>query len=581
MASSQSDLWQDSRRADGDGAAGHDGPDEFARLWRGFMTARVTLGAVLLALQGVLYALGQSADALLILVCAAYLAATLGTRLIERPRRLGPTLGPRWLSTIGVDVVTFAVLQYAQGHAGINYTPLLALPVLLAAVLGSLPLAMGTAAGATLLLLAQASLAGLRADADSTSMVAQSALTGAGYFVIAFLASQISARLASEEQRSYRSQMVARVQRQVNALVIESLTDGILVVDAQGLVWAANPAARSLLGRAPVDAQSQFSLGGEPLWQELARLNERSFASDEAQHANIVFNLAGTGPQYTHVRTRMATTDGGSSERLCVMFVQDQREVEARMRTEKLVSMGRMSAAVAHEIRNPLAAIVQANALLDEEVLDPKLKQLIRMVRQNANRLERIVDEVLNISRVHRRSGETSPSSVQVNSAVQQICLDWMQHAGSGSGLVTRLCSGDPAVPFDAEHLRRMLVNLLDNALRYAGCGSEAIQVSTTRVPGGGVALEVWSYGQPLEPSVERHLFEPFFSSESRSTGLGLYICRELCEGHGAAIGFARKPRAVGSGTVEGNEFRVRFALPPRAPARPRASDRIPVTPWE
>ena len=72
----------------------------------------------------------------------------------------------------------------------------------------------------------------------------------------------------------------------------------------------------------------------------------------------------------------MAATDGGASERLCVIFVQDQREVEARMRTEKLVSMGRMSAAVAHEIRNPLAAIVQANALLDEDVADPRLKEL-------------------------------------------------------------------------------------------------------------------------------------------------------------------------------------------------------------
>ena len=91
-------------------------------------------------------------------------------------------------------------------------------------------------------------------------MVAQSALTGAGYFVIAFLASQLSARLASEEQRSRRSQMVARVQREVNALVIESLTDGILVVDEQDLVLAANPAACRLLGRDVAAMQQSFSL---------------------------------------------------------------------------------------------------------------------------------------------------------------------------------------------------------------------------------------------------------------------------------------------------------------------------------
>ena len=121
------------------------------------MTARVTLGVVLLALQASLYALGQASDPLLVIACGAYLVATLVTRLLGRPHRLGATLGARWVLTVGVDVATFALLQYVQGNAGINYSPLLALPVLMAAVLGSLPLAMATAAGATLLLLVQAS----------------------------------------------------------------------------------------------------------------------------------------------------------------------------------------------------------------------------------------------------------------------------------------------------------------------------------------------------------------------------------------------------------------------------------------
>ncbi len=553
--------WLELRLGPQGQARPHDGPDEFARLWRGFMTARVTLGLVLLGLQSTLFALGQAAHPALILVCAAYLAATLFTRIAGKARRLGTRLELRWLSIVGVDVVTFALLQYVQGQSGINYSPLLALPVLLAAVLGSLPLALGTAAGATLLLLAQAVLATLRADADATAMIAQAALTGAGYFVIAFLASQMSARLAVEEQRSRRSQMLARVQRQVNTLVIESMTDGILVVDTHDMVLAANPAACKLLGRYDADALEPFSLSKEVSWQELAQLNQRSFAGHPTHGASVVLALPGIGPQYTHVRTRMASSDDDVSERLCVMFVQDQREVEARMRGEKLASMGRMSAAVAHEIRNPLAAIVQANALLDEEVADPRLKSLIRMVHQNAGRLERIVDEVLNISRLHQPGAAAGTASTWLDNTVAQVCLDWAQQKPHENRVRTDLRAGASAVIFDPEHLRRVLVNLLDNARRYAGTGVDSIQVATTIATGGQVTLGVWSDGQPLDPSVERHLFEPFFSSESRSTGLGLYICRELCEGHGAAIGFVRNRRLIDGVPVDGKEFRIRFAL--------------------
>jgi len=274
-----------------------------------------------------------------------------------------------------------------------------------------------------------------------------------------------------------------------------------------------------------------------------------------------VLTLTGIGPQYTHVHTRIAASDDDAQERLCVMFVQDQREAEARMRTEKLVSMGRMSAAVAHEIRNPLAAIVQANALLDEEVGDPRLKSLIRMVHQNAKRLERIVDEVLDIARLPRSGDGAAPWRTRLDDTVAQVCLDWSQQHGRSVPLNLR--AGASLVAFDPEHLRRVLVNLLDNARRYAGAGAGSIQVSTGRGASGQAELAVWSDGRPLEPSVERHLFEPFFSSESRSTGLGLYICRELCAGHGAAIALAREQRLAAGVPVDGNEFSVRFAAPP------------------
>ena len=119
-----------------------DNPREFERLWRGFMTARVTLGLVLLMLQSTIFGLGASKNTTLILICSGYFAAALTVRLMAKPRQLGRAFGSQWISTIGVDILAFAALQVAQGNS-INYAPLFALPVLMASVLGTLLLAMG------------------------------------------------------------------------------------------------------------------------------------------------------------------------------------------------------------------------------------------------------------------------------------------------------------------------------------------------------------------------------------------------------------------------------------------------------
>jgi two-component system sensor histidine kinase PilS (NtrC family) len=534
---------------------------EFQRLWLGFMTARVMLGLVLFLLQGALYLLGQAGNVWMVLLSAAYLAATLVVRIAPRPHRLGHTFDQRWFSSVGVDVLLFSALHLTTLHlqqgSGINYTPLYALPVLQTAVLGSLTLAMGTAAGITLLLLLHSSWQALSGLGVATPHFIQAALTGAGSFVIAFLAHQLSARLAREQQRARRSQHAMRIQQQVNDLVIESLTDGVLVVDARSTVHAANPAARKMLqvhGR-PL-RRTPFSLLDEPGWQALAELAFQAFnGRGDFHHAEIGIEHAGQGNRRLSVRTRLTTTQWGESEVLCVLFLQDQREMEARLRTEKLASMGRMSTAVAHEIRNPLAAIAQANALLDEELKEPRQLQLTQMVRQNAKRLGKIVDDVLNISRVGNYPVTFAPHTLDLNQLAARICRDWARQTDSTGMLTLNLAPHEPTVSFDPEHLHRVLVNLLDNARRYASRQAEAIQVISQVSTDGQPLLAVWSDGPPMEPSVEQHLFEPFFSSESRSSGLGLYICRELCEGHGASIGYHRARRMARATLMDGNEF--------------------------
>ena len=538
----------------------------FARLWRGFMTARVVIAAILLVLLATLSVLvpGLGISRWLIGLCAAYLAAALAVRIFTRPSAPGRTFDPQWVSTIGVDLVAFSALQYLQA-GGINYSPLFALPVLMGSVLGSGLLALATAAGVALLLLADVWVLSLQASPDSAARFLQAGLTGSGYFALAFLANQLAARLAREERAARRSRRAARMQTQVNELVIEALADGILVVDAQSRVHAANPAARGLLGWGGLNAPFELTCRVE--WLPLVELAQLTFETREAQVGEVELEEGDEGARHVHVRTRLTAAQDNPAESLCVMFLEDLREMEARLRTEKLAAMGRMSAAVAHEIRNPLAAIAQANELMEEDLREPGLRQLSSLVRKNAQRLARIVDEILDIARIQHQE-PAGTAVLELDPAVAVACNDWATQTGSVSRVQLTLGAPRAQVRFDVDHLRRVLVNLLDNGLRHAGNQPDSIRVSTQLADGGAV-LQVWSDGPPLEPGVRQHLFEPFFSSESRNSGLGLYICRELCERHDATISYRRATSGSPGKVREGNGFfvHVRAAAGPLAGA--------------
>jgi two-component system sensor histidine kinase PilS (NtrC family) len=201
-----------------------------------------------------------------------------------------------------------------------------------------------------------------------------------------------------------------------------------------------------------------------------------------------------------------------------------------------------MSAGIAHEIRNPLAAIAQANQLLGEELGAPGLQQLSKMVDTNVRRLQRIVGDVLETV---SGQGLAEPASCDARAVLAAVTAEWTaigEAGATGRELVrTDLPATSLPVVFDAEHLRRVLVNLLDNARRHGSGGPGSIQLRLARRDDASVVIALASDGEPIPPAVERHLFEPFFSTRSRGSGLGLYICRELCERHGASIEFRLK----------------------------------------
>ncbi len=228
-----------------------------------------------------------------------------------------------------------------------------------------------------------------------------------------------------------------------------------------------------------------------------------------------------------------------------------------------MAAMGRMSAAVAHEIRNPLAAITQASALLAEDVTDPAQQRLVQMVAQNAQRLAHTVEDVLDIARVQQQIQHSPSIGLALDETVTTLWQEWQAHdPEQRQGQFTPHCPG--MVAFEAEHLRRIVINLLDNAQRYSrpdpATGQRSLWLGTGRHRNGQAWLQVWSSGPAIEASMQSHLFEPFFSSHSRSSGLGLFICRELCQRHDASLSYQRQPHPAHLQGPEGNAFTLRFA---------------------
>ncbi|MDR0224922.1 MAG: PAS domain-containing sensor histidine kinase [Burkholderiaceae bacterium] len=551
------------------------GPNSpFIRLWQGFLTGRVLIAAALLVLQLALVRMQPLGSPLAWLVCLGYLGLTLLVRMTASAHPPSPRAGVHWLPVIGVDIAAISMMQMLQ-TGPLNYSALLAIPILISAVLGSLTLALATTASVTLLTLGWVVWQDFAGGIDTTQAYYQAGFACAGYFAVAYLTHELARRVRRERVLAQHSRRKAQTQEQVNALVIRHLGEGVLVLDAQFHVQQANPAALRLLGLRE-NHGLPFALEDHAGWQRLQDAVAQSFAQEQPVSSAVHLQAVGQeGTTGLHLRTWLTEVAAARPQahdadepvqlqQLCVVFLHDLREMEARLRTEKLASMGRMSAAVAHEIRNPLAAITQANALLAEDLAtDPAQQQLCRIVGQNAERLARIVEDVLNISRAQQHIGEAPAALLDLDQQVAQFCQEWQAQGQPGRQAQLLLDAKGKSVVFDHEHLRRILVNLLDNAQRYRSSPADphALQILTGAPVGGQAWLQVWSDGAALEPTVQRHLFEPFFSSESRSSGLGLYICRELCQRYDAGISYQRLTRPTPGGPVEGNAFSIVFRV--------------------
>lgn len=437
------------------------------------------------------------------------------------------------------DLVAMALLTHAAGGTGSGFGVLLIAPIAAAAVVGTPLLTAFFAAVATLLLIGDTIWRGLAFGLDSVALF-QAALTGAAGFVAGAVVNWVAGRLHVQEQLASRRGRDLRNQLAVTQLVISELSEGVLVVDRAGRLKTSNPAARTLLGvesegvAAPIEPEGAR---WQAITAALAQWSQGPAPRPDSVELTLPAESTGGDPPRVRLRFLASLLDADDD---MVIMVEDQRRLEDRAQQLKLASMGRLSASIAHEIRNPLGAIRHANSLLAEQLHEPPLERLARIVEQNSLRINRVIEDVLSIARRERATLE----QIDIQAFLHSLLPEFIAQVGADARRISVRPSSGARLRFDSNHLRQVLVNLLTNALRYASTRPEAVVIEWRQLAGDQLELRIADDGPGLAPETIQHVFEPFFTTEARGTGLGLYLARELCHANGAALRYEPAPAA-------------------------------------
>jgi len=394
------------------------------------------------------------------------------------------------------------------------------------------------------------------------SHIFQAGMYGAALFAITALLSLLASRLARQELLASQRGRNLENQLEINRLVIAQMDQGVIVVDAGAQVRANNRAARKLMG---LEEEPQLTGRNLSEFRALATLTQAFLnwvdaESGEAWTPGVTYPAGRPAASFTlqdlHVRARFVRPPAPETEEF-VIFLEDVRAVDQKAQQLKLAAMGRLTASIAHEIRNPLAAISHAGQLLAEEPRDPLQARLAQIVRENTRRLNQLVEDVLQVARREPPQGE----DFDLGEFVAAWLGDYVRDRSNAAGTVALEREPDLRVRFERSHLRQVLINLVDNALRYASGSVGSVVVRAERgAEAAGVCLWVLDDGPGVAAEARAALFEPFYTTHARGTGLGLYLAREFCVANRSELQFdvLRAPRGAAR---EG--FVVRFGRPP------------------
>jgi two-component system sensor histidine kinase PilS (NtrC family) len=422
------------------------------------------------------------------------------------------------------DIAFIVLLLYASGGISSGLGLLLLATLAGAGLISRGQLTLFYAALASIGMLLEHTFEVLRFDAPVGEYIQAGLLSGA-YFAIAWLAHTLARYAKASEQLAAQREIDLANLAQVNQLVIRDMQDGVLVVDERGVIRQHNARAERLLGPLPLERRE-------------VRLDDYApalAASFRQWLANADADAATSTPYNRAIHARFVPI-GRSRQVGAVIFLEDQTRIQAQARQLKLAALGRLTANIAHEIRNPLGAISHAAELLHEEGgVSGTAARLVAIINDNAARLDRMMNDVLRLNRGEQARRERFGLSEFLKTFVEQF----VQVERIDPEVFAIELAADTDVLFDRSHLNQVMWNLCRNALRHCRGERASIRICVaTERAGSVVRLDVVDDGAGVPPEMRARLFEPFFTTAAGGTGLGLYIAREVCEANGATLDY-------------------------------------------
>ena len=489
----------------------------------------------------------ESRPRLFYAACIGYALAALLALFpsIYRRPRLTLQAGGNFL----IDVAAVSVLVLSTGGVSGGLGILLVPPVIATSLLLSTRIAMAAAALATLAMFGEEVLSNYPYF-HSTSDFTAAGVLGMMFFITAGTANAVARRARASEALALKVGSEFEDLSRLNETVIDTMQTGVLVVGADDRVRALNHAASRMLQCGPAAAGTPLTRWSPALGAAIDRWRDGSAVTEDAI-APARLGAAELLPRFRRL--------GSTPEAPILVLLEDAARLREQAQQIKLAALGRLSASIAHEIRNPLAAITHAGQLLAESPALPAGDQrLLEIIQRHGQRIDRIVRDVLNLSR-----GAAEPQVFALRPWLEQALAQYGEAYPDRRPLLH--FEAEPLARFDPHHLQQVLFNLLDNAWLHGRRGDTPPQVTVSLrqlYPRGGV-LDIADDGPGVSPTAVQHLFEPFFTTTAQGTGLGLYLARELCAYNQAKLYYHRPEAPPDRPTPpSGALFRVAFVAP-------------------